>query len=196
VGEQQRGGEIEEVGVEGVRFMLPDWLPDRGARSSELLRPSNPQEVPKEWGRPALASLNAVASVEWEPAEQASSELVFTDEMLEDAQPAEVVAIELGGVPRALTRRDLAPRIGEWRAWFEWGSHNFADGSTVGPAWYLQRGEDEPASLGAIGLELDVLRRWLERVAGPMTAKAVLWHYRPDTKPLTMGTVLAPRVVR
>lgn len=36
----------------------------------------------------------------------------------------------------------------------------------------------------------------LEREADPMTAKAALWHYRPDTAPLRMGKVLAPRVVR
>lgn len=32
-----------------------------------------------DWGRPALARLNAVASVVWEPSEQAATELVFTD---------------------------------------------------------------------------------------------------------------------
>jgi hypothetical protein len=83
-----------------------------------------------------------------------------------------------------------------WRASFEWGSYNFADGSAVLPTWYLQRGQGEPASLEAVGIELDDLRRWLERVADSVTAKAVLWHYRPDTMPLSMGTVLAPRVTR
>jgi hypothetical protein len=100
------------------------------------------------------------------------------------------------GVPRAPTRQDLAPRIGDWRAWFEWGSHNFADGSTVPPAWYLQRDEDEPISLQGVGLHLDELRSWLEREADLLTAKAVLWHYRPETIPLSMGKVMAPRVVR
>ena len=33
-------------------------------------------------------------------------------------------------------------------------------------------------------LDLDDLLSWLEREADPVTAKAVLWHYRPDTIPL------------
>jgi hypothetical protein len=61
------------------------------------------------------------------------------------------------GLRLAPKRQDLAPRIGEWRAWFEWGSHDFADGSTVPPAWHLQRDEDEPNSLQGVGLELDEL---------------------------------------
>jgi len=195
MGEQQRGGQVEEVGVDGVRFMLPDWLPmEAPDHPNYSVRPILRRYL--ERGRPALAGLNAAASVVWEPTEQAVTELVFTDEMFEDVQPAEVVGMELGGLPRAPTRRDLAPQIGEWRAWFEWGSHNFADGSTVPPAWYVQRGEDEPASIEAVGLELDDLRRGLEQVAGAVTAKAVLWHYRPDTRPLGIGSVLAPRVVR
>jgi hypothetical protein len=194
IGEQQRGGEVEEVGVDGVRFMLPDWLPMKAPdHPSYSVRPILRRYL--EWGRPALAGLNAVASTVWEPAKQAAEELVFTNEMFEEVPPAELVEME-PELPRAATRRDLAPRIGEWRAWFEWGSHNFADGSTVPPAWYLQRDEGEPISLRAVGLELDELRNWLEREADAVTAKAVLWHYRPDTTPLSMGRVLAPRVVR
>jgi len=195
IGEQQRGGEVEEVGVDGVRFMLPDWLPmDAPDHPSYSVRPILGKCL--EWGRPALAGLNAVASTVWEPTEQAAEqELVFSEEMFEDVAPTDLVEMERA-LPQAPTRRDLAPRIGRWRAWFEWGSHNFADGSTVPPAWYLQRDEDEPNSLQAVGLELDELRSWLERKADPLTAKAVLWHYRPDTKPLNIGKVLAPRVVR
>jgi hypothetical protein len=115
--------------------------------------------------------------------------------LFEDVAPAESVQLE-PGLLRPPTRQDLAPRIGQWRAWFEWGSHNFADGSTVLPAWHLQRGADDPISLLAVGLDLDDLRNWLKREADPVTAKAVLWHYRPDTIPLSMGKVLAPRVVR
>jgi hypothetical protein len=194
IGEQQRGGEVEEVGVDGVRFMLPDWLPmEAPDHPSYSVRPVLRKYL--EWGRPALAGLNAVASAVWVPAEHESEELVFTDEMFEDVPPTELVEMKLG-VPRAPTRQDLAPRIGDWRAWFEWGSHNFADGSTVPPAWYLQRDEDEPISLQGVGLQLDELRSWLEREADPLTAKAVLWHYRPETIPLSMGKVMAPRVVR
>lgn len=138
-----------------------------------------------EWGRPALAGLNAVAAAVWEPAEQAAEELVYTDEMFEDVAPADSVPL-VPGLLKLPTRQDLALRIGQWRAWFEWGSHNFADGSTVPPAWHL-RGEDDPISLLAVGLDLDDLRNWLEREADPVTAKAVLWHYRPDTIPLSMA---------
>jgi hypothetical protein len=182
------------VGVDGVRFMLPDWLPmEAPDHPSYSVRPVLRKYL--EWGRPALAGLNAVASAVWVPAEHESEELVFTDEMFEDVPPTELVEMKLG-VPRAPTRQDLAPRIGDWRAWFEWGSHNFADGSTVPPAWYLQRDEAEPISLQGVGLQLDELRSWLEREADPLTAKAVLWHYRPETIPLSMGKVMAPRVVR
>lgn len=116
--------------------------------------------------------------------------------MFEDTPPSEIVEMEAMGVPRAPTRRDLAPRIGDWRAWFEWGSHKFADGSTMQPAWYVQRGEGEPAVLNALDLEIDDLRAWLERLTDPVTTKAILWHYRPDDLPLNMGRVLAPRVRR
>jgi hypothetical protein len=174
--------------------MLPDWLPmEAPDHPSYSVRPVLRKYL--EWGRPALAGLNAVASAVWVPAEHESEELVFTDEMFEDVPHTELAELELG-VPRAPTRQDLAPRIGDWRAWFEWGSHNFADGSTVPPAWYLQRDEDVPISLQAVGLQLDELRSWLEGEADPVTAKAVLWHYRPETIPLSMGKVMAPRVVR
>ncbi len=138
IGEQQRGGQVEEVGVDGVRFMLPDWLPmDAPDHPSYSVRPILRRYL--EWGRPALAGLNAVASAVWEPTEQAEAqELVFSEEMFEDIAP----------------------------------------------------------TLQAVGLELDELRSWLERKADPLTAKAVLWHYRPDTAPLNIGRVLAPRVVR
>lgn len=194
IGEQQRGGDVDEVGVDGVRFMLPDWLPmDAPDHPSYSVRPILRRYL--EWGRPALAGLNAVASTVWEPSEKAAEELVFSEEMFEDVAPTELAEME-AGQPQAPTRRDLAPRIGRWRAWFEWGSHTFADGSTVPPTWYLQRGEDEPISLQAVGLEVEELRNWLERETDPVTAKAVLWHYRPDTTPLSTGKVLAPRVVR
>jgi len=194
IGEQQRGGQVEEAGVDGVRFMLPDWLPmEAPDHPSYSVRPILRRCL--EWGRPALAGLNAVAAAVWEPAEQAAEELVYTDEMFEDVAPAASVPLE-PGLLRLPTRQDLAPRIGQWRAWFEWGSHNFADESTVPPAWHLQRGEDDPISLLAVELDLDDLRNWLEREADPVTAKAVLWHYRPDIIPLSMGKVLAPRVVR
>jgi hypothetical protein len=49
----------------------------------------------------------------------------------------------------------------------------------VPPAWHLQRGEDDPISMLAVGLDLDDLRNWLEREADSVTAKAVLCHYRP-----------------
>lgn len=126
IGEQQRGGAGEEVGVDGVRFMLPAWLPmDAPDHPSYSVRPVLKRYL--EWGRPALAGLNAVASTVWEPIEQAAEELVFSEEMFEDVAPADLVDRELT-LPQAPTRRDLAPRIGRWRAWFEWGGHNFADG--------------------------------------------------------------------
>jgi hypothetical protein len=114
--------------VDGVRFMLPDWLPmEAPDHPSYSVRPIFRRYL--DWGRPALAGLNAVASAVWVPPEEASGELVF------------------------------------------------ADGSTVPPAWYLQRDEDESVSLQAVGLGLDDLRTWLEREVDPVTAKAVLWHY-------------------
>jgi hypothetical protein len=58
------------------------------------------------------------------------------------------------------------------------------------------RGEDDPVSLLAVVLVLDDLRIWLEWEADPVTANAVFWHCRPDTIPLSMGKVLAPRLVR
>jgi hypothetical protein len=51
--------------------------------------------------------------------------LVYTDEMFEDVAPVKSVQLE-AGLLRPPTRQDLAPRIGQWRIWFEWGSHNFA----------------------------------------------------------------------
>lgn len=75
IGEQQRGGEVEEVGVDGVRFMLPDWLPmEAPDHPSYSVRPILRKYL--EWGRPALAGLNAVASAVWVPVEHESEELV------------------------------------------------------------------------------------------------------------------------
>jgi hypothetical protein len=120
--------------------------------------------------------------------------LVYTDEMFEDVAPVKSVQLE-AGLLRPPTRQDLAPRIGQRRIWFEWGSHNFA----TDPQPH-RRGTSSGAKMTrspASGrLDLDDLRNWLEREADRVTAKAVLWHYRPDTIPLSMGMVLALRVVR
>jgi hypothetical protein len=44
--------------------------------------------------------------------------------------------------------------------------------------------------------DLRAILHAVEREADPPTAKAVLWHYGPETIPLSMGKVMAPRVVR
>ena len=120
---------------------------------------------------------------------------VYTDEMFEDVAPAESVQLE-PGLLRPPTRQDLAPRIGQWRAWFEWAATTSPRGPQSHRRGISRGGEDDPISVLAVGLDLDDLRSWLEREADPVTAKAVLLHYRPDTIPLSMGKVLAPRVVR
>jgi hypothetical protein len=54
MGEQQRGGQVEEVGVDGVHFMLPDWLPmEAPDHPNYSIRPILRRYL--EWGRPALA---------------------------------------------------------------------------------------------------------------------------------------------
>jgi len=118
MGEQQRGGAVEEVGVDGVRLMLPDWLPlEAPDHPSFSIRPILERYF--AWGRPALAGLNALASVVWEPGDEAEAELVLVDEMFEDPVPPGKVDREPPDPLLGPTREDLAPRVGDWRVWFE-----------------------------------------------------------------------------
>ena len=63
------------------------------------------------WGRPALAGLNALASVVWEPGDEAEAELVLVDEMFEDPAPPRKVDREPPDPVLGPTREDLAPRV-------------------------------------------------------------------------------------
>ena len=195
MGEQQRGGAVEEVGVDGVRFMLPDWLPlEAPDHPSFSIRPIRDRYL--AWGRPALAGLNALASVVWEPGVEAEAELVLVDEMLEDPAPPRKVDREPPDPVLGPTREDLAPRVGDWRVWFEWGRHDFGNDSTVPPAWYARHDDDDAEVLNAVDLEIDRLREWLEGLTTQLATKAILWHYRPQQSPTNVGRVLAPRIRR
>jgi hypothetical protein len=193
IGEQQRGGEVEEVGVDGVRFMPPDWLPMEALdHPSYSVRPVLRKYL--EWGRPALAGLNAVASAVWCPPSMNRRNWPSRMRCSSTSQPRSLCRWSPTCLERPRAR--ISPHESGSGEPGSSGSHNFADGSTVPPAWYLQRYEDEPISLQAVGLQLDELRSWFEREADPLTAKAVLYHYRPETIPLNMGKLMAPRVVR
>lgn len=194
MGEQQRGGSVDEVGTDGVRFMLPDWLPiEAPDYPSYSVRPILERYLP--WGRRTVAGLNALASIVWNLEDEEEGELVLREEMFEATEPDAGAGSSY--MERAPTPEELAPQFGEWRAWFEWGSHSFSDGSTVLPAWYLRRGDDEPSTIGAVGLGVEDLRGWFESVLGvPLLAKAVLWQYRPRPIETKVGLVLAPGVRR
>lgn len=183
LGEQQHGGQ-DELGREQVRLLLPAYLPDEfpdfpGAHVRPILRRY------LEWARPQIAGLLAAVPADEVPAVEPAEQTEPTPEPDLDLDP------DTYAPP---TAEQLAPTFGEWKAWYSSGSFDFGTQEVDLPAWFLRRGGGgEILRLDAVGIDVDVLGRWLVDHATDEVAKAVMRHYRPRQMHGTAhGTILIP----
>ncbi|MEO8424231.1 MAG: hypothetical protein ABI595_10035 [Actinomycetota bacterium] len=179
------------AGEDEVRLLLPDWLPEHFPDYPEAyVGPILHRYI--DWGADAIEYLRRTAADVWDLDEEGDQRRDEEADPMVSLPDGDLEA-NLASVIEVATPEALAPRFVDWKAWFSWGSYDFATGATDPPAWFVRRGEEPAIRLDAAEIDVDDLWSWLLEAVGPEVTKAILRWSRPRYEHGTaFGRLLRP----